>query len=169
MHRPRSGPVHRRRAVAARGHHQVVHHSEPLTAARCGDGPEGCLLGFRGAESPVAAVADEDGARRPARLGSEEHRMGRKPRGLDPADGDDRMPDEAVAVIEEEHQRDVFPAVPEQITSELCCCCRSVDPTGERQRCFHLRMHGGSRPANTPDKRSEVVERSCRDHRGALP
>jgi hypothetical protein len=30
-------------------------------------------------------------------------------------------------------------------------------------------MHGGSRPANTPDKRSEVVERSCRDHRGALP
>ena len=85
-------------AEPARGdHRQVIHHSEPVTAACCGDGPEGRLLGFRGAERPVAAVADEDGARRPARLGSEEHRVGGEPSCLDPADGDDRMPDAEVA------------------------------------------------------------------------
>lgn len=44
---------------------------------------EGCLLGFRGTERPEAAVADEDTARRPARLDSEEHRVGREPGGLD--------------------------------------------------------------------------------------
>ena len=33
------------------GHHEVIHRSEPVRAARSGDGPEGRLLGFRGAES----------------------------------------------------------------------------------------------------------------------
>ena len=65
---------------------------------------KGRLLGFRGAARPVAAVADEDGARRPTRLGSEEHRVGRKPSGLDPAHRDDRMPDEAVAVVHVEDE-----------------------------------------------------------------
>ena len=88
-------------AVAARGvHHEVIHHNEPVTATRCRDGPEGRPLGFRGAERPIAAVADEDGARSAARLGSEEYRVGGEPSGLDSAHGDDGMPDEAVAAVD---------------------------------------------------------------------
>ena len=64
------------RADVSRVHDQVIHHSEPVTAAGCGNGTEGRLLGFRGAESPAAAVADEDRARRPARLRPEEHPVG---------------------------------------------------------------------------------------------
>jgi len=45
----------------------------PVAAARSGDGPEGCLLSFRGAERLVAAVTEEGGARRLTRLRSEEH------------------------------------------------------------------------------------------------
>ena len=155
MQRPRSGPVQGRRAVAARGHRQVIHHSEPVTPARSGDGPEGRLLGFRGAESPVAAVADEDGARRPARLGSKEHRVGRKPRGLDPADGDDRMPDEAVAVVHVEDEDHVLPSGAEQVSRDPCSRCRVVYPSGQVQPCFRHGVRVGRRSTGAPGERSE--------------
>ena len=91
-------------------YHQVIRHSEPVTAARSGDGPEGRLLGLRGTERPAAAVGGEDGARRPARLRSEEHRVGGEPSRLDPALGDGRMPDEGVAVVHVEDEGHVLTA-----------------------------------------------------------
>ncbi len=109
MGRDRARPAVGEGSAARGDHDQVIHHSEPVTAACSGDGPEGRLLGFRGAESPVAAVADEDRARRPARLRSEEHRVGGKPSGLDPPDGDDGVPDEAVAVVHVEDEGHVLP------------------------------------------------------------
>lgn len=48
-----------------------------MTAARCDDGTEGRRLGFRGAGSPMAAIADEYGASRLAPLHPEEHRFWR--------------------------------------------------------------------------------------------
>jgi len=99
------------RAVVARdGDYQVIHHSKPVTAACCRDGPEGRLLGFRGAERPVAAVANEDGARCPARLRPQDHRVGGEPSRLDPAHSDDSMPDEAVAVVHVEDECHVLTA-----------------------------------------------------------
>ncbi len=120
--RRRSLPREASRAEPARGdHHQVIHHSEAVTAADSGDGPEGRLLGFRGAQRPVAAVADENGACRPARLRSEEHRLGREPSGLDPADGDDGMSDEVVAVVHVEDEDHVLPTGAEEVPCDPRC------------------------------------------------
>ena len=129
------------------GQHQVIHHSEPVTAACSGDGPEGRLLGFRGAESPVAAVADEHGARRPARLGSQEHRVGGEPSCLDPADGDDRMPDEAVAVVHVEDEDHFLPSGAEQVSRDPCSGCRVVYPPGQVEPCLWHGVRVGRRSA----------------------
>ena len=134
----------------------MIHHSEPLTATCCRDGPEGRLLGFRGAERPVAAaVEDEDGARRPARLGSQEHRVGGEPSRLDPADGDDRMPDEAVAVVHVEDEDHVLPSGAEQVSRDPCSRCRVVYPSGQVQPCFRHGVRVGRRSTGAPGERSE--------------
>ncbi len=124
----------------------MIHHSEPVTAARSSDGPEGRLLGFRGAQRPVVAIADEDGAGCPARLGSEEHWAGREPSGLDPADGDDSVTNEAVAVVQVENDCHVLTVMAEQVTCELRSRRRPVDPTGE----VELRFGHSVRVADAP-------------------
>ena len=113
------------------------------------------MLGFRGAERPVAAVADEDGARRPARLRSEEHRVGREPSCLDPADSDDGMPDEAVAVVHVEDKGHVLPTGAEEVPSDPCSGCRVVYPPGQVQTCLLYGVRVGRHPARVPGERSE--------------
>ena len=131
---------------------------------------EGRLLGFRGAERPVAAVADEDGARRPARLRSQEHRVGGEPSCLDPADGEDGMPDEAVAVVHVEDEDHVLPSGAEQVSRDPCSGCRVVYPTGQVEPCLRDSVRVARRPAGASGECAEEgVERSCRGHRGALP
>jgi len=51
-------------------------------------------LGVRGLKDPVAAIADEDGARCTAGLRSYEDRVGQEASCLDPARGDNDVPDE---------------------------------------------------------------------------
>ena len=56
-------------------HHQVIDNGKPVTAACCSDGTEGPILGFRGAGSAVAAVADEDAPARLAGMCAAGHRL----------------------------------------------------------------------------------------------
>ena len=116
---------------------------------------EGRMLGFRGAERPVAAVADEDGARRPAHLRSEEHRVGGEPSCLDLADGDDRMPDEAVAVVHVEDEDHVLPSGAEQVSRDPCSRRRVVYPSGQVQPCLRYGVRVERCPARVPGERSE--------------
>ena len=125
----------------------MIHDSEPVTAACSGDGPEGRLLGFRGAERPVAAVADENGARRTSRLRSQEHRVGGQPGGLDPADGDDGMPDEAVTVVHVKDGGHVLPTRAEEVPRDPCSGCRVVYPPGQVEPCLWHGVRVGRRSA----------------------
>jgi hypothetical protein len=55
---------------------------------------------------------------------------------LDPANGDNGRPDQAVPVVQIERQRDVLTVMSEQVTSDLCCCGRVIDPTREVEPCI---------------------------------
>jgi len=107
------------------------------------------------AVAAVAAVADEDAARRPARLCSEEHRVGGEPSRLDPADGDDSMPDEAVAVVHVEDERDVLTAGAEEVPCDTCSRCRVVDPPGQVEPCLRHSVRVRRCPARASGQRSE--------------
>ncbi len=58
--------------------------------------------------------------------------MGREPSCLDPADSDDGMPDEAVAVVHVEDEGHVVTTGPEEVPCDPCSRCRVVDPGGGR-------------------------------------
>jgi len=75
---------------------------------------------------PGAAIANEDADGRPTDTAPES--TGR----ADPADGDDRRAEELVPFVEVDGERDVLPAMLEEITRELSGRCRVVNPTGER-------------------------------------
>ena len=123
-------------ALPSLDHHQVIRRNEPVTTARCGDRQLGCVVGFRGAKSPEARVTDQDGARRAARLGAEQHPPGRLPSGLDPADGDDRVPDRAVAVVQVNDEDHFLPAGPELVPCDWGAGCRVVSPPKQVQPCL---------------------------------
>jgi hypothetical protein len=126
-----------------------------VTAARSSDGPERRLLGFRGAESTVAAVADEDGACRPARLGSEKHRVGCEPSDLYPANGDDGVADEPVAVVHLEGEGHVLSTGAEEVPSDPCSRCRIVYAPGQVEPGLRHSVRVGCRPTGTTAQRSQ--------------
>ena len=131
---------------AAADHDDVIYHSEPVPAARRSDGMEGAILRFRGAGSAPAAIADEDDAGRPARLGCEEDRTCREPSCLHPTDSDDGRADESVPVVQVERQRDVLTVMAEKIASELRSRRRPVNST----RKVELRFGHSVRVADAP-------------------
>jgi hypothetical protein len=109
-------------------HDQVVDHVKSLPAACPGDQPVGALLTFRGGQRPPRPITDEDAGARSAGRGSLEDRKSREPGCLDPADSDDSVTGEAMALIEVQDERDVLPPVPEEVASDRGCRDRVVDP-----------------------------------------
>ena len=94
----------------------MIHHSEVAATACSDDGPELGKLGLCGPERSVEALTHEDGARRPARLRSEKHRVSRKPRSLNPADGGDPTSDELMPIVHVQDQDHILPTGVEHIS-----------------------------------------------------
>ena len=59
--------------------------------------------------------------------------MGREPSGLDPADSDDGMTDEAVAVVHVEDEDHVLLTGAEEVPRDPCSGCRVVYPPGQAE------------------------------------
>jgi len=111
---PSLSPTRKVLVSASWDHHQVVHDSKAGTCRCIGDGTEGGILRFRGVKPQVAAISDKDAAGCLAGRGPEDDGAGRKAGCLDPADGNDGVSDEAVAVVHVEDKCHVLPAVTEQ-------------------------------------------------------
>jgi hypothetical protein len=138
----------------------VVHDGKPVTGRCIGDGTEGGNLRFRGVKRPIAAISDKDAAGCLAGHGPQDHRSGRKARCLDPADGDDGVSDEAVAVVHVEDKRHVLPAVAEQCPSGAGSARRIVNPTRQGQVALLERLGMTRNPRAVPVEASqEAVER----------
>jgi hypothetical protein len=133
----------------------VTDHRKAGAAARRSQGIEGPALRFRGAESAPVPKADDAAARCPAGQRPSEDRAGGQPGRLSPSHGEDRRPDEPMPVVEVDGERDVIPAIPEEIGCELGGRRGPVDPAGERQWCLCLWATGRGR-ATEADLRTSV-------------
>jgi len=80
---------------------------------------------------------------------------------LDPSDGNDAVPDEAVPVIEVQREGDVLPAVPEQVAGDSGGDDRIVDP----RRSDEPRSSHGWRPEH--GEPGEYTEAQKPPHGGA--
>lgn len=87
---------------------------------------------------------------------------------LDPANGDDGMADEAVAVIEVERQGQVLTPATEQVPGKAGSACRVVDPTRESEPGLGDSVGVRCRPAGAPSQHSEEDVKRCRGQCGAL-
>ena len=74
-------------------HHQQIDDGEPVVPACSSDGTEGTSLGFRGAEEPIAAVADDYASGCPTGLCPNNDWVGREAGGLNPTCCDDGVTD----------------------------------------------------------------------------
>jgi len=88
--------------------------------------------------------------------------VGRESSCLDPADGDDSMPDEAVAVVHVEDEGHVT-AGAEEVPCDPCSRWRVVDPPGQDEPCLRYSVRWDAirheRPVSARKKKwSEVVE-----------
>jgi len=81
--------------------------------------------------------------------------VGGEPSRLDPADGDDGVPDEAVAVVHVEDERDILAVGAEQVPRDPCSRCRVVDPPGQVEPCLRYSVRVERCPAGAPGERSE--------------
>jgi hypothetical protein len=66
---------------------------------------------------------------------------------LDPANGDDGGADQAVLVVQIQRKRDGLTVMSKQVTSDLSCRGRVIDPPRESELCIRnlIRMHEGCR------------------------
>lgn len=117
-------------------HEHMIGHDNAVPAVPCGDGMERALLAFCGAQSTIAAVADEDAGAGLARLRPEEDRVSGEPGCLNPPHGEGGRADETMTVVHAQCHRDVLPMVAKQVSGELGCGRRIVNPAWQVQGCL---------------------------------